>query len=112
MSRSDYAADGRPPRRTRRQETRWDTQDAAWESIQPRAGSIAAKVLEAITNEPMTCDEVEQRLGLTHQTCSAAIHHLMKDGAVVADGVRPTRSGRTARVWRKSDGNLFSGVSS
>lgn len=94
------SADGNEPRRTRKQSTRWDTQDAAWDSVQPRLGTLNAEVLAAITESPSTCDELEQRLNLMHQTCSACVNHLMNNGLIVADGKRPTRSGRQARVWR------------
>jgi hypothetical protein len=93
------SADGNEPRSTRRQATRWDTQDAAWTDIQPRLGTLNALVLDAITQQPGTCDELEIRLSLTHQTCSACVNSLMNDGLIVADGKRPTRSGRAARVW-------------
>lgn len=82
------------------QATRWDTQDAAWDAIQPRIGTIDATVLEAITHSAGTCDAIEARLGLTHQTCSAAVHRLMKSGAIEPAGKHPTRSGRQATVWR------------
>jgi hypothetical protein len=99
-SRSEFnAGGGPPPRRSRRQRTRWDTQDAAWDAIQPRLGTIHAKVLDAIKAMPSTCDELEQCLDLTHQTCSASVNHLMNAGLIAACDVRPTRSGRKARVW-------------
>ena len=98
-SRSDLVASGLPPRSTRGQTTRWDTQDAAWEDAQPRVGTIAANLLASITEYPATCDELEIRHGLTHQTCSAAVNWLMRHGQIVADGTRKTRSGRSARVW-------------
>lgn len=100
MTRDQFAADGLPPRKTRGQATRWDTQDQAWTSVQPRLGTINAKVLDALKECPSTCDELEQRLGLSHQTCSASVNNLMNDGLIVADGYRKTRSGRSARVWR------------
>lgn len=101
MSRSpsDLVSGGLPPRSTRRQITRWDTQDAAWADAEPRVGTIAATLLESISAAPATCDELEVRHGLTHQTCSAAVNWLMRHGQVVAEGTRKTRSGRAARVW-------------
>jgi len=98
-------------RSTAQQHTRWDTQDAAWNAIQPRIGTIDASVLASITDADGTCDDVEVRLGLTHQTCSAAVHRLMKSGAVEPAGKRPTRSGRQATVWRVAiPAFLFQGV--
>jgi len=99
MSNENLAADGLPPRKTRGQATRWDTQDEAWSSVQPRIGTINAKVLAALEELPSTCDELEQRLGLSHQTCSASVNNLMNVGLIVAYGYRKTRSGRSARVW-------------
>lgn len=47
-----------------------------------------------------TCDEVEVKLDLTHQTASARVHDLMRAGEIVLAGFkRPTRSGRNATVW-------------
>jgi hypothetical protein len=85
-----------PPRATRSQSTRWATQDEAFLS---RMDGIAIRVLDAIRETPGTCDELEMRLGLTHQSCSSAINRLMRGGRVVATDSRTTRSGRRARVW-------------
>ena len=97
------AIDGDGPRRTRRQRTRWGTQDAAHAAIMPREDTLEGMVLAAIRAQPSTCDELEARLDLTHQTCSARVHHLMAAGLIVADGSRRTRSGRSARVWRVAE---------
>ena len=87
-----------PPYATRRQATRWHTQDEAYRA---RPDGIAGRVVDSLRDDgPATCDEMEQRLQLTHQTCSAAINGLMRAGTIVADGSRPTRSGRRARLWR------------
>ena len=107
MGRTDLAASGLPPRRTPGQATRWDTQDAAWDAVQPRLATIQHKVLEAIRECPSTCDELEQALALTHQTCSAAVNNLMNKGLIVASGYRPTRSGRSARVWKCADSEFL-----
>lgn len=46
-----------------------------------------------------TCDEVEIGLGMAHQSASARINELVKDGAVVDSGMRrDTRYRRAARV--------------
>lgn len=88
------------PRSTRRQRTRWDTQDSAWADAQPRQGTICAEVLDIIKAGSRTCDEVEEFTGKPHQTISAAINALMRDGLIRAIGKRPTRSGRQANVWQ------------
>lgn len=100
MQPSDFAQND-PPRSTRRQRTRWSTQDSAWQEIQPALSGIRSQVFDAIVESPATCDELEVRLGLTHQTCSAAVNNLMNEGRIVADGTRKTRSGRSARVWKQ-----------
>ena len=87
-------------RRSRRQRTRWDTQDAAWADAQPRQGTICAEVLDIIKASPRTCDEVEEFTGKSHQTISPAINALMRDGLIRAIGKRPTRSRRPANVWQ------------
>jgi hypothetical protein len=60
-------------------------------------------VLEAVKAAGLaglTCDEVEQRLSMTHQTASARVHELAKLEAIVDSGrKRKTRSGRGAVVW-------------
>lgn len=86
------------PRRSRRQKTRWQTQDAAYLLASPL---VAGRVYAAILDCPSTCDEVEQRLGGTHQSISAAVNALMREGWIVPTGCRrPTRSGREAIVWK------------
>jgi len=85
-----------PPRATARQATRWNTQDAAYAA---RPNGVAARILESLRDSPATCDEIQQRLDMTHQTASATINALMRAGKIRANGSRPTRSGRAARVW-------------
>lgn len=87
------------PHRTPMQRTRWSTQDEAWKLIQPSLAGIGVRVFRSIQERPQTCDEVEITLGLTHQTCSASINKLMRDGVIISIGKRKTRSGRAACVW-------------
>lgn len=48
----------------------------------------------------LTCDEVERALNQAHQTVSARISGLVRDGFIRANGeVRLTRYGRKARVY-------------
>lgn len=59
----------------------------------------------------MTCDEVEDRLNLSHQTCSARITELLQQSRLYVklhDGIqvrRKTRSGRNARVYIRGMGD-------
>lgn len=85
-----------PPRKTANQRTRWATSDAAYALAAP---GVAGRILDSLRVSPATCDEIETRLNLTHQTASASINGLMRHGAIVASGARLTRSNRAARVW-------------
>jgi len=52
-----------------------------------------------------TCDELEQAMGLSHQTASARLREMNLKGQVVDSGERrPTRSGRAAIVWCAREG--------
>lgn len=87
-----------PPRETARQRTRFATSDEAFRAV---GGTDCARIVEYLSSSgPATCDELEERLSMTHQTASARVNELMRAGVVVAEGSRPTRSGRRARVWR------------
>lgn len=80
-----------------------DTSREAAESMEPHAGTLEARVLEAIRfscSAGLTDDEVEQLLGLSHQTTSARRRALVIRGLVKDSGRRrKTRSGRNATVW-------------
>ena len=85
------------------------SKDAA-ESIKPLVSGMCQQVLDLIRSraDGMTCDEVEEVLGMKHQTASARIrdlktcqpplikHKLKGDGS---PDRRRTRSGRTAWVY-------------
>jgi predicted transcriptional regulator len=47
-----------------------------------------------------TCDEIEDITGLPHQSCSARISELKRDGLIKKVGTRPTRSGCQAAVYQ------------
>lgn len=83
------------------------TSRAAAAEITPHLGDLEALVLRTIqAGKPghapgMTCDEVEEATGLSHQTASARINGLRAKGRVEDSNVlRRTRSGRNAIVWR------------
>lgn len=100
---------GRP---TRKQATRRDTQDIAWRA---RDGTMPARVVQAIlasvprtklvdgayrSTQAMTCDQLETALGGTHQSVSAAVNKLAKNGLLKDSSYRDlTRSGRPAILW-------------
>lgn len=66
--------------------------------------SMRNKIIRMISESGrrgMTCDEVEQRGRLLHQTASARIRELEQDGVVtIGGGRRETRSGCSARVYK------------
>jgi hypothetical protein len=85
-------------RTTERQSTRRSTSDEAH-----RSADVAATrrvMLDLIEQRPRTCDEIVA-LGFAHQSASAAINWLMRQGHIVPSGEkRKTRMGRSAIVWR------------
>ena len=78
-----------------------DTSHEAAESMRPHVSRLAMKVVAALWgNEGRTCQEIEQYLGMSHQTCSARIWELQKALVVRDSGKRrKTTSGRNAIVW-------------
>lgn len=68
------------------------------------------RVIEFISSRGLygtTCDSLEQRLGISHQTASARCSDLLKDGIIMRKPVpgmpdkyekRPTRTGKSAAV--------------
>ena len=65
-----------------------------------RSPVVLELVRKAIIHRPGTCEEVEQRLGLPHQSVSARIRDLSKRGEIRKSGnYRDTKSGRRAIVW-------------
>lgn len=72
-------------------------------SVIPVVRGIQAQLLDCIRKQGahgITDDEMEQLLGLKHQTVSAQRRQLVKQGYIHDSGkTRPTRSGRRATVW-------------
>lgn len=84
-----------PPRRS-------ETSEEAAASIAEDTNRLRCLVLDMIRkSKGATCYEVEQALGLMHQTASPRIHELYYDlGKIVKSGQkRKTGSGRNAVVW-------------
>ena len=73
---------------------------AAFQAKSGKAASDRTRILSALARAPSTTDSLEARLALSHQTCSARVHGLNKDG-LIADSTRRerTRAGRQAIVW-------------
>ncbi|MCA1379516.1 MarR family transcriptional regulator [Bradyrhizobium sp. BRP05] len=82
-----------------------DTSMAAADSMLTDAPTLRDNILAFIRREgDATCDEVEVRCNLTHQTASARIRELVLQGKLVDTGDRrKTRSGRKARVYEAAE---------
>lgn len=78
-----------------------ETSTAAAASVVPNRQKVIERVLCAINaSGGLTCDEVERRFGLRHQTASARVYDLRKRGHIKASEItRETSSGRGAIVW-------------
>ena len=88
-------------RATERQATRTATADAAYAAM-PRG--MKGEVLAALREQPRSVDELMMDLRMSHQSCSASVNRLMRDGWVWDAGVRTvTRAGRSAIVWHVRD---------
>lgn len=79
-----------------------DTSCAAAESMAGTTGRLRLLILRYIHDVgTATCDECEVALDMRHQTCSARIREMKVRGLIVdTDERRPTRSGRSAAVYR------------
>lgn len=73
---------------------------AAFQAKSGKATSDRGRILHALARSASTTDSLEARLSMSHQTCSARVHGLNKDG-LIADSTRRqrTRAGRQAIVW-------------
>lgn len=77
------------------------TSFAAAKSVEKDVSRIAKRVFDALKRDPRACFEIEEDLDLSHQTASARITQLRKDGLIEDSGEkRRTRSMRQAIVWR------------
>ncbi len=77
----------------------------AAKDVSPYAASQRREILEYIKTQSLygaTCDEIEDSLGIRHQTASARMKNLKDSGDIVRHPdrlQRPTRSGSKAGVW-------------
>lgn len=60
--------------------------------------SIESQILDILQATPSTDDELEQRLNAVHQTISAVMSRLRRNGVVKPIGKRTTRTGRPAGI--------------
>lgn len=77
-----------------------DTSRLAATAIQPVAAALARRVHACIAECPCTDLEGQERTGIAGDSWRPRRVDLERRGQVVADGTRPTRSGRLATVWR------------
>jgi len=81
-------------------QTETSLEAAYFQSKSGKAASDRQKILFAISIRPRSVDALERDLGMSHQTCSARVHGLNKDGLIVDSTRRQrTRAGRQAIVW-------------
>lgn len=60
-----------------------------------------ARIAAYLTDRVATCDQIEQALNMRHQTASARVSELLKDGLIERTGERrKTRTGCGAAVLR------------
>lgn len=77
-----------------------DTSKDAFKSIQGGRELMWLRILKQLAVSSATCDELEVRCALSHQTASARCSELRKHGMIARTGtVRRTRSGRNAHVY-------------
>lgn len=75
-----------------------ETSREAYESVDTEA--IGERIIRLLKQERLTCDEIEERTGLLHQTASATLTALKNAGKIArTPEKRPTRTGRNAFVW-------------
>lgn len=76
----------------------------AGEAILPHITTIASEILDYVRDMTFigaTCDEVEAKLKIPHQTASARMIELERKGMIYkSDATRKTRSGRRAVVYK------------
>jgi hypothetical protein len=77
-----------------------DTSSEAFKSIQGGRVAMYVRILRQLAAGDATCDELEMRCALSHQTTSARCTELRKNGHIGRTGkTRCTRSGRSAHVY-------------
>ena len=86
--------------------TSWEAAQSILEPPEFLRAKAKKAVLKAIlkATKGKTCDELETDLGMSHQTVSARIRDLVRDGGYIMNSGerRRTRSGRFAIVWKES----------
>jgi len=84
-----------------------DTSLRAFADIQGVSGKLRLIIWQTVFEagtRGMTCEELEDALGMKHQTCSARITELKKSGHLVVSGRRKNRGGSSARAYIIAEG--------
>ena len=69
-----------------------------------KSGTLLLKILLEIHKSMETSDELEYRLGKSHQSVSSALNRLMKKGLIKKSGMtKETRSGSKANLWELTE---------
>jgi len=71
----------------------------AAESMVGKTASLRDQVLEALKRQPMTDEQIAERLKLAPNTARPRRIELMQDGKVIPMGEAKTKSGRRAILW-------------
>ena len=77
------------------------TSRQAWQGVADQLAAVDAQILRYIlAHDGATCSEVEDALGLSHQTASAQIRHMV-EGDVLADSGETRRNAKNRQciVW-------------
>lgn len=75
----------------------------AYDAVRPTIASVRNQIIAALLFESLTCEELENRLARPHQSISARLSELRRDGIIRDSGERRrSRSGNKAIVWSLS----------
>lgn len=102
--RDDHAADLEHKRQAAKRppHNNTETSKKAADSMKSHTGRLRMEIVAELVKHDsgLTCDQLEVLLEMSHQTCSARVSELYRDGRIFRDGKRPTRSGRSAFVYK------------
>jgi predicted transcriptional regulator len=75
----------------------------AWRDFLPASASLDRAIMEAINDagdDGLTCQEIEEKIGRSHQAVSGNLRHLVEKGVAKHGGAYgKTTSGRRAMKW-------------
>jgi hypothetical protein len=81
-----------------------ETSRQAWRDLVPISAKLDFAIMTALAEagpEGLICQDIEGRLGRSHQSVSGNLRHLVEKGRVVATGEHGrTTSNRRAMKWK------------